>query len=194
MTPADISVVIPTINEENSIGIAIESALRAGAVDVIVADGGSTDRTADCAATAGATKVIRSLPGRGIQLNSGAVFAEKGIVLFLHADSRLAANCLQQICDHGDIVWGAFRQRIDSPQSVFRWIEELGIAADEAGGEGLETLATLPEGESRLVFGVGFEGGALTGDLAVPLALIEAIGEAVAAEEPVAERPNPDET
>lgn len=124
ITPADISVVIPAINEENTIGSAIESALNAGAQEVIVSDGGSNDATGQRAAEAGATKVIRSIPGRGIQLNSGAVFAEGKYVLFLHADNLLDANSLLQICDVPDVVWGAFRQRIDSPKMLFRWIEK----------------------------------------------------------------------
>ncbi len=123
MTPADISVVIPAINEAATVAAAIESALAAGATDVIVADGGSEDDTAQIAGDAGATKVVRSLPGRGIQLNAGAVFAEREVVLFLHADSRLAEPCLRQICDHPDLVWGAFRQRIDSPRRIFRLLE-----------------------------------------------------------------------
>lgn len=123
MKPSDISVVIPAINEESSIAAAIRSAREAGADDVIVSDGGSNDGTAQVAGASGATKVIRSLPGRGIQLNSGAVFAEKTFVLFLHADNRLDASCLQQICDQPDLVWGAFRQRIESPRPAFRAIE-----------------------------------------------------------------------
>ena len=38
MTPSDISVVIPAINEESTIGLAIRSALLAGAGEVIVVD------------------------------------------------------------------------------------------------------------------------------------------------------------
>jgi rSAM/selenodomain-associated transferase 2 len=123
MTPADVSVVIPTLNEAESIAAAVDSALIAGSVDVIVCDGGSTDETTRLASRAGAAKVVRSLPGRGIQLNSGAVFAEKSFVLFLHADNRLDASCLNQICQHPQAVWGAFRQRIDSPRPIFRVLE-----------------------------------------------------------------------
>jgi rSAM/selenodomain-associated transferase 2 len=123
MTPADISVVIPALNEAECIAAAVDSALGAGAVDVIVCDGGSTDDTSQRAKRAGAAKIVRSLPGRGIQLNSGAVFAEQPFVLFLHADNRLDADCLNQICQHPEAVWGAFRQHIDSPRAVYRVLE-----------------------------------------------------------------------
>lgn len=123
MNPGDISVVIPALNEEDAIGCCIQSAFAAGAVEVIVADGGSQDATEIRAAEAGATKVIRSLPGRGTQLNSGATFASKDYVLFLHADNLLGESCLRQICELSDPVWGAFRQRVDSPRFAFRLLE-----------------------------------------------------------------------
>ncbi len=123
MTPADISVVIPAINEQDTIGTSIVSALGAGAAEVIVADGNSGDDTARLAAESGATKVIHSIPGRGIQLNSGALFAKRRFVLFLHADNQLDRNCLHQICERPEATWGAFRQRIDSARPIFRLLE-----------------------------------------------------------------------
>ena len=125
MTPAEISVVIPAINEESSIAVAVQSAVRAGAGEIIVVDGGSQDDTIGAARRAGATKIVRSLPGRGVQLNSGLVLvdAHQRVVLFLHADNALDPNCLEQICDRDELIWGAFRQQIDSPAKIFRWIE-----------------------------------------------------------------------
>jgi rSAM/selenodomain-associated transferase 2 len=123
MKPNDVSVVIPTLNERDAVGACIESAFNAGASEVIVSDGGSQDDTPNRAAEAGATKVIRSLPGRGTQLNSGATFASKEFVLFLHADNLLGPECLQQICDAEDVTWGAFRQQISSSRPVFRLLE-----------------------------------------------------------------------
>jgi rSAM/selenodomain-associated transferase 2 len=123
MTPADITIVIPTLNEETSLARSVRSALCAGATDIIVSDGGSHDRTFEVAAESGASKVVRSLPGRGIQMNSGAQLAERDFILFLHADNELAAGALEQICDHEDASWGAFRQHIDSHRQMYRLIE-----------------------------------------------------------------------
>lgn len=123
MTPADVSVVIPAINEECTVAGAIASALQAGAGEVIVADGGSNDRTREIASQSGASKIVRSLPGRGIQLNSGSLLADREILLFLHADNRLGVDCLEQICHSTDVTWGAFRQRIDASETIFRLIE-----------------------------------------------------------------------
>jgi rSAM/selenodomain-associated transferase 2 len=123
MTPADISVVIPAIDEEAVIATAVRSAFQAGATEVIVVDGGSADKTCKVATEAGASKIVRSLPGRGIQMNSGAFVAERDWLLFLHADNQLDEQSLNQICEHPDYTWGAFRQCIDSPQKIFRVIE-----------------------------------------------------------------------
>lgn len=123
MTPADVSIVIPTIDEEAMVGKAISSAMAAGAREVIVADGGSRDATIEAAMAAGASQIVRSQPGRGTQLNAGASAAEGDFVLFLHADNELSADCLTKITGHSNVTWGAFRQRIDSPRSVFRLIE-----------------------------------------------------------------------
>ena len=125
MTPSQISVVIPALNEEASIARAVHSAVCCGAGEIIVVDGGSQDHTIEAAKVAGATKIVRSLPGRGIQLNSGALLVDpqQKLVLFLHADSVLDRTCLTQICEHAEAVWGAFRQRIDSRRRIYRWIE-----------------------------------------------------------------------
>jgi rSAM/selenodomain-associated transferase 2 len=125
MTPSEISVVIPALNEESSIAVAVQSAVRAGAGEIIVVDGGSQDDTIEVARQAGATKIVRSLPGRGVQLNSGVVVVDihQQVILFLHADNALDPNCLEQICDREESIWGAFRQHIDSPAAIFRWIE-----------------------------------------------------------------------
>jgi len=81
-----ISVIIPSFNEERRIRACIESAQRINPLEVIVVDGGSTDRTCEIAQEAGAI-VIRSSKGRGIQMNKGASFAKGKVLLFLHADT-----------------------------------------------------------------------------------------------------------
>jgi uncharacterized protein len=91
-----LSVVIPTLNEEAEIEGAVRSAREAGAAEVIVADAGSTDHTANLARLSGA-RVIRALRGRARQLNAGAAPASGDVLLFLHADSRLPADALDHI-------------------------------------------------------------------------------------------------
>jgi rSAM/selenodomain-associated transferase 2 len=83
-----ISVIIPTLNEEDWIEASLRSVDRQpGPKQIIVSDGGSSDQTrllAERFAT-----VIRAPRGRAAQMNSGARSARGNILLFLHADTLL---------------------------------------------------------------------------------------------------------
>ena len=108
---ARISVIIPTLYEEGTIRGAVRGAFAAGADEVIVADGGSPDRTAE-RARAGGARVVQEQPGRGAQLNAGAAAASGDVLWFLHADTRVApgscALVLAALRDP-DVVGGHFR-------------------------------------------------------------------------------------
>jgi rSAM/selenodomain-associated transferase 2 len=82
-----ISVIIPTFNEEERIGELLRQ-LQAADVEIIVADGGSTDRTVAICDEAG-VKTVHSSRGRATQMNAGASEASGEIFLFLHADTHL---------------------------------------------------------------------------------------------------------
>jgi len=92
-----ISVIIPSFNEERRIRACIESAQRINPLEVIVVDGGSTDRTCEIAQEAGAI-VVRSSKGRGIQMNKGASFAKGKVLLFLHADTIMPETEISSLC------------------------------------------------------------------------------------------------
>jgi len=86
-----VSIVIPTYNEADGIGDLIRR-LRAlagqdPALEIVVADGQSTDATAALAQAAGARVVPCPRKGRAAQLNFGAAAATGAILYFLHADS-----------------------------------------------------------------------------------------------------------
>jgi rSAM/selenodomain-associated transferase 2/rSAM/selenodomain-associated transferase 1 len=83
-----VSIIIPALNEEESIGSTIAWATAENPLEVLVVDGGSTDKTAEAARAAG-TAIVRSGPGRARQLNAGASKASGNVLLFLHADTRL---------------------------------------------------------------------------------------------------------
>jgi uncharacterized protein len=87
--PQPLSVVIASLDE--NIGLdACLAALREqqGPLELIVADGGSRDRSPDRAVAAGAIVTVTA-PGRGRQLAAGARLATGDALLFLHADARL---------------------------------------------------------------------------------------------------------
>ena len=127
ISAADISVVIPTINEQDSIVGAVESAFGAGAVEVWVADGGSTDSTIEFASQAGAL-VCCGDAGRAVQQNKGAKHATKTILCFLHADNRLDSAALQQAAcyfsEDEKNRWSCFYQNIEATgigYSLLQW-------------------------------------------------------------------------
>lgn len=123
----NVSVVIPTLNEAAEIEGCVASARVAGATQIIVVDGGSKDETS-LLANGCADLVLHSSRGRAAQQNRGAEAATGECLLFLHADSRLAKGCIDQITTAreglaDDGFYGAFYQRIDGQGWRYRWLE-----------------------------------------------------------------------
>lgn len=106
-SPAMVTVVIPTRNEERHVAAAIRSAFDAGAAEVIVVDGGSTDATTAVAAEAGA-RVLAGEPMRSKQLNLGAREAAHDTIVFLHADTILPAGAAAAVLA-SSVPFGGFR-------------------------------------------------------------------------------------
>lgn len=112
----ELSVIIPTWCEAGAIGAQVAYARSIGE-EVIVADGGSPDGTAERAAAAGA-RVVRTAKGRGRQLRQGAAEARGDVLLFLHADTTLEAAAREAIEAHlanPAVVGGNFLLRFDPP-------------------------------------------------------------------------------
>jgi rSAM/selenodomain-associated transferase 2 len=104
-----VSVVIPALNEEASIAATIDAARAAGAAEVIVADGGSSDATIAIAAERGA-RVITGENLRAMQINRGISVAENDTIIVLHADTLLpsgAAAAVEDVLNDG-ALFGAF--------------------------------------------------------------------------------------
>ncbi len=118
------SIVIPALDEAGTIGATLASTHDARkSREVIVVDGGSRDATA-CVAEAAGARVIRSpRRQRAAQMNLGAEAARGGILLFLHADTRLAPGALHAVIAalrDPRVVGGAFARRYDSPSLLLR--------------------------------------------------------------------------
>jgi glycosyltransferase involved in cell wall biosynthesis len=83
-----VTTIIPCLDEEEAIGPCVAAVLGQGVGEVIVVDGGSTDRTAERAAAAGARVVVEPRRGYGRALMSGiaALSPATSIVLFIDGD------------------------------------------------------------------------------------------------------------
>ena len=119
-----VSVIIPTINEQENIERAVSSAWDAGASEVIVADGGSTDGTLEIA-TALRCHLVHAPTGRAHQQNAGADQASGSVLFFQHADTWLVPQGISQIRAAVELGarHGAFVQRIEAKGWRFRWLE-----------------------------------------------------------------------
>ena len=112
-----ISIILPALDEAEGIAAALAglASLRNRGHEVIVVDGGSSDRTA-ARAGGGADRIVSAPRGRASQMNAGAVLASGEVLLFLHADTRLPENAdalIVQGLAAGGRAWGRFDVRIE---------------------------------------------------------------------------------
>ena len=122
-----ISVIIPTLNEEVNLPVTLRPLADHPDVELIVVDGGSSDRTVSIAQQF-TSYVFASEPGRARQMNVGARHATGDILLFLHADTFLLPGALYEIQRRiiGDgAVGGAFDLHIDSARRLCRLAAKL---------------------------------------------------------------------
>lgn len=114
--PPTVSIVMPVLNEEGVIAetlARLQGELRGLAVEVIIVDGGSRDRTRElvrCSATAHLVESAHA--NRGWQMNEGARCARGAVLLFIHADVKLPSQALPAIAQtlsDQNVVGGCFQ-------------------------------------------------------------------------------------
>jgi glycosyltransferase involved in cell wall biosynthesis len=94
------SVIIPTYHEESSIGNTLSSIKRAGnghAIETIVVDGGSMDRTLDIARRHDSRIHTLEMRGIGLARNYGAIQSRGDILVFLDSDTAVPENFFDEL-------------------------------------------------------------------------------------------------
>lgn len=119
-----LSIIIPTLNEAANIEVRLAAlvSMRMEGVQLIVADGGSSDATVACVAP-WVDLVIDAPRGRAAQMNAGALHATAPYLLFLHADTALPIDA-SALIDHAlqHAVWGRFDITLSGTHSMLRVI------------------------------------------------------------------------
>ena len=134
-----LGVVIPTVNEADQLPKLLRQLREQTGIELelVIADGGSSDATMQLARDAG-LEVVESAPGRARQMNRGAEITTSPWLLFLHADSsfsrtdQLAAAVQQLKASHRQLghqrVAGHFRLRFHRTRPghdlAYRYYEE----------------------------------------------------------------------
>ncbi len=115
-----VSILVPTLDEERELPRLLDHlAALHGDWELIVADGGSRDRTLTIARAHRAQPrvVVEHGGGRAAQLNAAARAASGDVLLFLHADSRLPRDAYASLAgawrDAPQIRGGNFALRFD---------------------------------------------------------------------------------
>lgn len=120
-----LSIIIPVLNEQGNLKkLARHLSEEADFADIVVVDGGSTDNTIEVAESF-ANQVLRSEPGRAVQMNAGAKTSKGDYLLFLHADTQLPEDFKTLFTKWQRLSpsWGFFPARLTGSHWAFRIIE-----------------------------------------------------------------------
>ena len=147
-----LSVVVPALDEARTLPALLDALARGVRAphEVIVADGGSADGTAEVARAAGA-RVVTGGRGRGRQLAAAVAAARAPLLCAFHADARPSPRALEHL-DALAVATAAgrppahayaFRLAIDAPGAAFRAVERAANARSR--------WLRLPYGDQGLV-------------------------------------------
>jgi dolichol-phosphate mannosyltransferase len=123
----DVGVVIPVLNEEKAIGVVIDEVINAGVPleNIVVVDGGSTDRTVEIARSKGVKVVNQEGKGKALAIKTGLRHVTTPYVLVMDGDGTYPASAIPALYKairerDCDLVIGARLMGKESQRFLFR--------------------------------------------------------------------------
>lgn len=136
ITPNDVTILIPTKNEEKGIGWVIDGFKRQGYTNILVIDGNSSDRTRDIAKEKGAKVVIQNGKGKGQAIAEAFKIIDSEVVVIIDGDGTYDPNDVKKllkpiergVADHvignrlSNFEKGAFTRLNLIGNKIFNWL------------------------------------------------------------------------
>jgi len=122
---SEISIIIPTLNEEDVLAKTLHNLtlLNPSPKKILLVDGGSQDNTLKIARQAGVSVLVCDQASRSRQMNLGAKAAKGELLCFLHADTLVPNNLttiIEQVLADPTIAGGGFISIMTSSMQT-RW-------------------------------------------------------------------------
>jgi rSAM/selenodomain-associated transferase 2 len=120
-----ISIIIPALDEADSIRETLAALRNFEAAEVILVDGGSTDETISIAAGYNVKILHAPRRGRGEQLSFGGTAANGAILWFLHADTIAPPDAAEEIMkalENPRVAGGNFTIRFDGDRRAAKFL------------------------------------------------------------------------
>ncbi len=95
----DVCILIPTLNEEETIGEVISSFKRQGFDNILIIDGDSTDSTREIAKRAGARVVIQQGKGKGAAVRQAFELIDSDIIVMIDGDGTYLPTEVQRLIE-----------------------------------------------------------------------------------------------
>ncbi|MBE8538830.1 S-layer glycoprotein N-glycosyltransferase AglJ [Geoglobus acetivorans] len=95
----NVRILIPALNEEETIGDVIEGFKRQGFERITVIDGNSTDRTRDIAKEKGAEVIVQSGKGKGQAVREAFEILDDDVIVMIDADSTYMPEDVQKLLE-----------------------------------------------------------------------------------------------
>ena len=138
-----VSAVVPTLNNEKTIDKCLDSLISNHVNEVIVVDGGSTDKTKEIAQTYKAAKFIEGVKGIARAKDLGWRSASFDLVLYLDADAYIPEGTLERLhryLSRSNVAGVSCKVTCANPRKIFARLREFDALQSYNGQFGDSTI------------------------------------------------------